>query len=479
MIKGLLSLYSPTFPRNIIYMLQSTEYQVGTYLKWYWRTDDFRHVAKRRSLQKTKAAKLLLLALNLGILLQILIGLLIAIFSVSSRNNTHLIIGIIIIGAYPVVWAHLITLPLLVARFAVVKPKERKLMSRSKQLFGQHNAVKIAVAGSYGKTTVKELLLTVLSEGKRVAATPANKNVAVSHAAFASRLSGDEEVVIIEYGEGEPGDVERFSETTQPDIGIITGIAPAHLDKYKTLDAAAKDIFSLAVYLKDENVYVNNESSDASKYIKPTHITYDHEKADSWKISDIEVKIDGLEFVMTKNKQKLKLTSGLIGRHLVGPLALCVVIADKLDLTAEQIKSGIAKTAPFEHRMQPRMLAGGWVIDDTYNGNLEGIRAGLALLKELDATRKIYVTPGLVDQGEESEKVHRQMGGLIADANPTQVVLMKNSVTKWIQDGLTKEGYKGKIVIENEPLDFYTNLDQLIAVGDVILMQNDWTDNYN
>ena len=129
--------------------------------------------------------------------------------------------------------------------------------------------------------------------------------------------------------------------------------------------------------------------------------------------------------------------------------------------------------------MQPYGLGGAWIIDDTYNGNLEGIRAGLELLKDLPAKRRIYVTPGLVDQGVENERVHRTIGGLIASAKPDQVVLMQNSVTSWIMSGLKEANYQGEVTIEAVPLNFYSNLKHFVASGDVVLMQNDWTDNYS
>jgi len=138
----------------------------------------------------------------------------------------------------------------------------------------------------------------------------------------------------------------------------------------------------------------------------------------------------------------------------------------------------VAKTVPFEHRMQPYTLNGAWVIDDTYNGNIEGVRAGTALLKSLDAVRKLYVTPGLVDQGHETKNIHEQMGVLIAAAKPDIVVLMKNSVTPYIEKGLKQGLFGGELRIETDPLGYYRNLDQHIATGDLVLMQNDWPDNY-
>jgi UDP-N-acetylmuramyl pentapeptide synthase len=119
------------------------------------------------------------------------------------------------------------------------------------------------------------------------------------------------------------------------------------------------------------------------------------------------------------------------------------------------------------------------VIDDTYNGNLEGLKAGLALLKELPARKKWYVTPGLVDQGAETKRVHTELGAAIAVSQPDIVVLMQNSVTAIIEQAMKSNGYSGELRIEQHPLDFYLNIEHMIANGDVILMQNDWTDNYN
>jgi len=147
-------------------------------------------------------------------------------------------------------------------------------------------------------------------------------------------------------------------------------------------------------------------------------------------------------------------------------------------MSNEQIISGVAAAKPFEHRMQAYGLSGGWVIDDTYNGNIEGIRAGTELLSDLSAKRKIYVTPGLVDQGKEKKAVHLELGRLIAGAEPDVVILMKNSVTAFIVEGLEFANFKGVTKIEENPLQFYNNLGEFIAAGDVVLMQNDWPDNY-
>ncbi len=325
---------------------------------------------------------------------------------------------------------------------------------------------------------MKELLNAVLKEGKNVAATPGNKNVPVSHAAWIKRLNGDEEALLIEYGEGAPGDIAKMAELTKPDYGIITGLAPNHLDEYKSLKAVAEDLLSLSRFVKSKSLFINAESPMREHNLIP-YETYTSEEVMGWEVKNVQIGYEGTSFTMLKGKQKIKAKSGLLGRHQVGPLAFVAAFSYKLGLSIRQIENGLANTVPFEHRMQPRQQNGAWIIDDTYNGSLEGIRAGLQLMRDLPAKRKIYVTPGLVDQGEETERVHLQIGQLIAEANPDRTVLMQNSVTEHIVKGLEEAEYKGELRIEADPLTFYTNLEHIVAGGDLVMLQNDWTDNYN
>lgn len=466
--------FSPVYVKTLVYMLQSTEYQPVVYLGWWWRTRDFSSVTRRGGLDLTRPARLLLGALNAGIV--VYLGC--AIWLIVSG---WFIGGIILIVLYPVIWAHLLVLPVWIGRLVLVDPARARTIAASEKIFARESkkSVIIAVTGSYGKTSMKELLTTVLSTQLNVAATPANFNVPTSHARFAQTLSGEEDIVVIEYGEGAPGDVDRFAQTTHPSHAIITGIAPAHLDRYRTIEAAAKDIFSVTDYVAKEKTYINTDSSLVEKFAKSGLQQYNHKQALGWKIHSIRVAIDGVNFSMHRGAVTMKIQSGLLGRHNVGPLACVAALAYDFGLSVPQIEEAISNTRPHEHRMQPYRLGGAWVIDDTYNGNIEGIRVGTALLAELPATRKIYITPGLVDQGGETESVHIEMGKLIAEAKPNLVVLMCNSVTTHILEGLTGAGFDGDVQIQDDPLDFYTNLSHFVATGDLVMMQNDWTDNYH
>jgi UDP-N-acetylmuramoyl-tripeptide--D-alanyl-D-alanine ligase len=478
-LKSLLSLYSPMLPKYLAYMLQSTEYMAKPYLSWFWRSGDLTQVMKRRTLTFTRPAKLLMFAMAAMCILFVSISsFLLWRVDFNLRTLTAKIATVILI-CYPLIVAHAVVIPLVLGRIFVINPKQQAFIAKSEIIFNDHTAKKIAVMGSFGKTTMKEMLFTVLSQGLLVSKTPANLNVPISHARWASKLTGKEEVLIIEYGEGAPGDVGRFAAVTHPTHAVITGIAPAHLDQYKTLDAVVTDFASIQNFVPKTNIFANVQSKTyLNNIVESTRYFGSDDGVFGWNISDVKVSIEGTAFVMKKGKEILELKCGLLGEHQVAPVAFSAALGREFGLTKNEVEKGVSLITPHEHRMQPRLLSGAWIIDDTYNGNLEGAKAGCALLKALPGTRKTYVTPGLVDQGAESERVHKEMGQAIAASSADTVVLMQNSVTEMIVAGLREANFQGKIQIENNPLQFYTSLEQRVAVGDVVLMQNDWTDNY-
>ncbi len=470
-LRNYASIYLPTVPYVFVYMLQQVENNTHEFLKWVNRLPNYRRVIKRKKLVLTKKT-----------LLQLVL---------SYATATTLLIAVILLfmhGAYAFAVGLFLVQPAAVilmlaytTRLAakIIAFKRRKDYAVASEKLLTHKVTKIVVLGSYGKTTAKELLATTLAEGKLVAATPGNMNVPISHARWIiNKLTGEEEVLIFELGEGEPGDIKRFCELLHPDIAILTGYAPNHLDSYGTVDALKEDLRSIEDFVKPENLYVAEQAADAIAFQHTVNV-FGPKGNGEWHIKNPEVAITGTSFDLVHEKEIISLHSNLIGLHNVPMLALCFKLGLAMGLSKKELETGIARTMPFEHRMQAREINGAWLIDDTYNGNLEGIRAGLELLKNIKAARKMYVTPGLVEQGSENEAVHTEIGRLIAASGPDVVVFMRNSVCDIMQKSLKDHGFKGIIRIESDPLVFYGNIQYELAGGDVVLMQNDWTDNYS
>lgn len=475
MIKNFLSRYRPRYVRSLVYMLQASEYNIPDYLAWFHRVSDFSTVEKRKQLKKTSKA-LLILALSWAL---VIVFVLLAVWFFLLASPLGYALGLLTLVTLPFLLAYGITVPLIAIQILVQKPIEYAVIKKAKDALAKHKAVKIGVAGSFGKTTMREILKTVLAEGKHVATPPHSYNTPLGISSFVKTLKGDEEVLIFEMGEYYTGDVRKLCDLVQPDMGVITGINEAHLHKFKTLDKTVKTIYELADFLKDKPVYVNGENKLAKENARPEHIVYDRSGTADLKVENAKTDLNGVSFALTHEGKKFEITSALLGLHQIGPLVATVDIALQLGLSPEQVQKGVSNTKPFDHRLEPKTDDAGIItLDDSYNGNPDGVKAVINFLASLKNHRRFYVTPGLVEMGARTKAVHRDIGKWLAEADIEKVVLMRNSVTPYIEEGLKSAGYQGEVLWFDEALQAFAALPHMTVKGDVVLLQNDWPDQY-
>lgn len=455
MIKRFLSRYSFSYPRTIVYMLQSSEYNIHDYLSWYFKVSDFKKVEVRKKFSKTAKGLLLLVCAWVIIILSFIL-------------IDNLLLALLL---FPYILAYGIIIPLLLIKL-IQLPIEYYLLSKTKTKIKNHKAFKIAIAGSFGKTTMREILKTVLSEGKIVSAPKDSYNTPLGISKFVEGLSGDEEIIIFELGEYYPGDIRQLCDIINPNMGIITGINEAHLKRFKTIDSTVKTIYELGEYL--DSIYVNGDSSLALDSARKTDIIYSSSGMGTNLVLDAKTDLNGLSFKFRNSDFKSK----LLGVHQIGPLVCAIEIALSLGLSMEQIQKGVAKTKPFSHRLEPKTDPSGVVIiDDSYNGNPDGVRVAIDFLKSISG-RRFYITPGLVEMGAKTKEVHLEIGKMLALAKIEHIVLIRNSVTSYIEEGLKDNDFKGELIWFDSALEAYNSIPSITISGDVVLLQNDWPDQY-
>ncbi len=464
-------------------MLQSSEYFIKDFIFWYLNVSDFRNVEKRKKLVYTLKIKLLLFLYCLTILTSIyifsfFIGIIKAIilFAVIYPQISLLVI---------LFWALFLEI--------LINPIKKLFVLRAKYRLSQHKGIKIAIAGSYGKTSIKEILNTVLSPYKKVKCTPDNHNTPIGIARFINTLEMDEDVLIFEMGEYFKGDIKYLSEFIDPNIGIITGINEAHLDKFGNVENTKNAIFELADFLKNKTktkLFCNIDSRyvfEKSKSYKDL-IFYGKNGVLDFVVENPSSDLSGTNFILKDVKGNgLVIKSKLLGLHQVGPLSLASYVSYKLGISISEIEISIKNTKAFAHRLELKEDSGGvLVIDDSYNGNPDGVKCAINFLGNIKNKRRFYITPGLVEMGQKSEEIHKEIGRLLAEAKIEKVVLIKNSVSKFIEDGINEYKNNHKIDGENyceiiyfdSALDLFKNLPKQTANNDLLLYQNDWPDNY-
>jgi UDP-N-acetylmuramoyl-tripeptide--D-alanyl-D-alanine ligase len=324
------------------------------------------------------------------------------------------------------------------------------------------------------------LVAAALSSKLTVAKTEKNLNTPLALAGFASSIAGNEEALVIELGEYRPGDIAEFAQMVQPTHAVVTGLNASHLDTLGSLDTAAANLLDIVDFVSKKQLFINEDSELLKDYVSDIAYTpYGRKRVLGWTIEKAKTSLDGTRFTMKKGRSSMTIDSGLLGLHNVPKLALAAALARDFGANKKQVEAALRKTQAVEHRLQPHTVGGATILDDTYNGNIDGVVAAVEFVKGLKQkfTRKIYVTPGLVEQGELTEENHILIGRTVAPVFD-EVVLMKNSVTPYIEQGLEYGEFAGTLTIVEDPLGFYQQLDQRLAKGDLVLMQNDWTDNY-
>ncbi|MBV9159314.1 MAG: hypothetical protein JO019_01820, partial [Candidatus Kaiserbacteria bacterium] len=338
--------------RSLVYMLQASEYNLHDYFAWFARVTDFRTVEKRKTVVWTAKARTLYGALCVFSAVVSLAVIVIA----WHTPATALLVALASLVFDALIAPYALGFATLVAN-ALQRPLENRLIAKAKQKLAGHKGLKIAIAGSYGKTSMREILRTVLSEGKKVAAPPGSFNTPLGIVSFIDSLEGGEDVLVFELGEYYPGDIRKLCEFVEPQWGIITGVNEAHLEKFGTLEQTAATIFELADYIGEGVVYVNAENAAARERAAASHILFSRERVESpegeWRIVRPETNLRGTSFALIRGVVAIHAHSRLLGLHMVGPLAAAADIASRVGLTTQEIEDGIKKTAAFDHRLQP------------------------------------------------------------------------------------------------------------------------------
>lgn len=376
--------------------------------------------------------------------------------------------------------AYYITLP-----FEILHNKKFVKKATAK-LDTDKNLIKIGITGSYAKTSVKNILSTMLSVKYKVLQTPQSFNtpLGISKTVLENSLESYQ-IFIAEMGARYVGDIKELCNIVKPNIGIITGLGNQHLLTFGSEDALINTKGELADYISQTNgkMFFNGDcekcnvlfdkctaekelctSFDSSKNLYARKISYDNR---------------GVSFEIVYNGKTYKTHAGLLGRHNVSNIILCVSVCLSLGLTIEEILKGIEILVPSPHRMALVPSNGSLVIiDDAYNGSVEGSKAALEVLANYDGT-KVVITPGLVELGKEQVESNKQLGKMIAETADFVII---NGTTNYesLLAGLKEANMPEDRILRAGSLGQATSLlSEITKPGDVVLFENDLPDNYN
>lgn len=426
--------------------------------------------SKRQKLEYTQKAKLLLL-----------IGTLLFVFDVVSTlyftTGVWLIISIIgCILALPIyfVIANFLVLPLdRYLKQNIVKRAKAKLKKFP-------NLQVIAITGSYGKTTTKEILATILSEKYHVLMTEGTKNTPLwISRLILEKLSIEHHIFIVEMWAYHKGNIADLCELVWPKISILTGITLQHLERFWSLEAIIDTKFEILEYLWPQDFAVVDISTQwVQKWLSQKAL-------DVWEIQTVERGLPysyrenlwGISFHIDGNKYETK----LLANYILQTFEICLRVAEHLGMKQKEFAAWVEKVDFVEHRMQliHNTDTNVYVIDDSFNGNIEGIEAILDLMKRTPFSgRKILIAWGVVELGEKTEEVHLKLGRQMSKV-ADMILLVQWPVGNALKKWLGQAWYKANnIKMYPSALDLHEDLKHIIKSGDMVVFQNDLPDQY-
>lgn len=342
----------------------------------------------------------------------------------------------------------------------------------------------VGITGSYGKTSTKYIVNTILSQKYNTLMTPESYNTTMGVVkTINDNLKPIHQLFVCEMGAKYIGDIKEICDIVHPNIGIVTAIGPQHLDTFKSVENVAKTKLELVDSLPDDTglAFVNWEDENIRKAkISKNVVKYGLNKNADYYADNIQITEKGSNFnVVMPNGKKINVKTKLLGNLNVLNIVVGVAIADKLGLSEEQIKMGVKFIKPVEHRLELRPNPNGSIIiDDSYNSNNRGAKMALEVLGSFKGRQRILITPGIVELGDKSYEINKELG-FEATKHSDFIILVGEKQAGPMLDGLKEAKYpKSKTMVAKNLDEAIKKMYELMDSNTVVLLENDLPDNY-
>ncbi|MEZ6057393.1 MAG: UDP-N-acetylmuramoyl-tripeptide--D-alanyl-D-alanine ligase [Planctomycetaceae bacterium] len=283
----------------------------------------------------------------------------------------------------------------------------------------RHDLLAIGVTGSVGKTTTRHLIHTVLSTRYRGMQSPQNFNNHVGVPLSLLAIQPEDEFAVIECGASHVGEIRQLAELFGPEYGVITSIAPAHLDGFGNIEGVCRAKGELFEALPPNGLaIVNGDDPLARALIKRANcrsITVGEHLLNEVRATNVRCKNGSMEFEVDRSHFDLPVT----GRSLLTSGLIALAMARELGLSDAEINEGFRQFQPLAGRSCPIALGKWTVIDDTYNASPASMQAACATLSNWQPVghgKRILIVGDMLSLGPKTDHYHQELGATIANS---------------------------------------------------------------
>jgi UDP-N-acetylmuramoyl-tripeptide--D-alanyl-D-alanine ligase len=336
----------------------------------------------------------------------------------------------------------------------------------------------IAITGSSGKTTTKEMTAAILEQTLSVLKTEGNLNNLIGLPLTLLRLERRHDVALVELGTNARGEIKRLTEIAEPDIGLVTNIGPAHLEGLKTLECIREEKGDLYGAMSRSGLAVFNADDEILAPLRRSWpgrtLTYGVTSRADLAASQIAKEgISGQSFTLTSGSESAVVQLSAFGMHNVYNALAAAALSRASGIGIHEISQGLRNFHPVAARFEVHCLSNGaFLVDDTYNANPASVREALKTIQTLKGnSRSVVILADMLELGDSAELLHETVGREAASTDVGRLFL-KGPLSRSTAVGAAKGGMSGnEILFFENPDEILDSVLSFVAAGDWILVK--------
>ncbi len=336
----------------------------------------------------------------------------------------------------------------------------------------------IALTGSSGKTTTREMLTCILRQEKTVLGTEGNLNNLIGLPQTLFRMTDRHDAAVLEMGTNTRGEIKRLTQIAAPDIGLVTNVGPAHLAGFGSVETVREEKGDLWLHMNPAGVAVVNLDDQAVRQAAERwsgrRVTFSMSAGADVGVNDIRKNgARGVSFQLLMNGQAHKVDMKAAGIHNIYNAMAASAAALACGVSVESIRRGLSMFQPVAGRMEIlRLQNGAYLINDAYNANPASVREALLTLRDLASSHNAFVFLGdMLELGDAAQEMHRKIGLLLATIGTAAVFLQgdfaRATAAGALEGGLAEE----RIVFLCDDGEAVAFLKKKLRKGDWVLIK--------
>ncbi len=331
----------------------------------------------------------------------------------------------------------------------------------------------VAVAGSCGKTTTKDMLAAILGQTRKVAATEGNLNNLIGAPLMLLRLDSKTEAAVFEIASNTPGEIDTLARILSPTAGVITNIGPVHLEGFGTIEGVFEEKSSMIPHIRSGGFLVVYADDLPLRRVRPMFdgkiITFGLKEGVDFFPTDIRQDIEtGTRFAVNGERE---VSIPILGGHNVLNALAAIAAATELGVGMDAIESGLKKFSASAMRMEVRKYKGATILNDAYNANPRAMRESIATVLKAPATRRILALGDMLELGELALTAHRSLGQHIGRTR-IDLLYACGQFGGEIVDGAIEAGMQAERAYRcRDTKEIAASLKYILREGDILLVK--------